>query len=234
MPKNTFHKLPKAKQEAILNAFMEEFSNFLYDDASVSRVVKKLGIAKGSIYQYFQDKVDVYLYVKGKCEEVKLSYLNGVNRADYPDFWLFYRAMYEAGVKFDLYNPKESKCLYGISKNERSPSVSKYHNDWRDQALSLFESMIQAEVDDGHFRNDLSVKTMAFFMVATSIHIGDYMQIYYGADFDKNLEDGKHVFAEQKELLLQSVDEFIALMKGAFSPKNQESTSVSTSSSKHS
>ncbi|MCB0737332.1 MAG: TetR/AcrR family transcriptional regulator [Bacteroidetes bacterium] len=221
MPKDTFHKLPPEKQKTIVNAFIDEFSNHRYDDASITRVVKHLGIAKGSIYQYFKDKLDLYLYIKQACEQEKLRYIQDVKRDDFQDFWMYYRALYQSGVQFDLKSPRESKCLYSISKNEHSPSVAQFHNQWRDQALVLFEAMIQREIDQGYFRHDLSTKTMSFFMVATSVHIGDYMQIFHGTDFDKNIEEGRPVFAEQEQLLLQSVDQFIALMKAAFQPQNE-------------
>lgn len=216
MPKKTFENLAQDKKDIIINAFLEEFTQHRYDDASLSQVVKKLGIAKGSVYQYFENKTDIYLYLKGICEQVKLKYIVGIKRDDHADFWGYFRALFEAGVQFDLKNPTESRFLYAISKNENSPSVKEFHNQWRDQALAMFEGMIQAEIDKGFFRTDVSVKTMSFFLISASVHIGDYMQIYYGTDFDKNFSDGGNVFARQKDLLMKAVDEFILLLKQAF------------------
>ena len=220
MPKATFENLDQKKKERIIDAFMAEFTSHRYDDASISRVVKKLGVAKGSIYQYFNDKLDLYLYLKSYCEQVKLQYIMHVRRQDFPDFWLYYRALFEAGVEFDLKSPRESKFLYCIAKNEHSPSVRDYHNEWRDQALKLFEVALQKEVDGGFLRADVPVKAMSFFLISASVHIGDYMQIFHGADFDKNVAEGKHVFAEQKDILLQSVDNFIKMLKNGFNTYN--------------
>lgn len=219
MPSTTFEKLSPEKKERIIYAFIVEFSTHRYDDASISRVVKSLGIAKGSVYQYFNDKLELYLYLKGICEQVKLQYIQGIDRAQFKDFWAYLRELFEAGVQFDLKNTKESKFLYAISKNENSPSVSSHHKEWRNQALALFGLMLQKEVEQGHFRTDVRIETMSFFLVSASVHIGDYMQIYHGADFDENLKTGKNMFAEQRDLLMATVDEFIKLLRAAFDPQ---------------
>ena len=64
MPKETFHNLNSEKKEAFIEAFMYEFSHRTYEEASITSVVKTLGIAKGSVYQYFDGKLDLLLYLK--------------------------------------------------------------------------------------------------------------------------------------------------------------------------
>ena len=216
MPKDTFHNLNPIKKQSIIDAFLEEFSTKTYEDASISAVVKSLGIAKGSVYQYFTDKLDLYLYLKSICEKIKLGYIMHLRREDFPDFWAYFRAMYEEGVKFDLEHTLASRFLVAIGKNEHSPTMKNYINEWRDQARTMFEQMIQTEVDQGHFRKDVPVKTMAFFLVSTSMSIGEYMQALYDVDFDRPRSKGQAVFADQSTILLKSVDHFILLLQKAF------------------
>lgn len=216
MPKPTFEKLNNEKKERIIDAFIKEFSGHRYDDASLSRVVKQLGIAKGSIYQYFEDKLDLYLYLKSYCEQAKLGYIVHVKRTDHADFWSYYRALFEAGIEFDLKSPRESRFLYCISKNEHSPSVRSFHNQWRDQALQMFEVMLQQEVEQGFLRKDVPVKAMSFFMISATVHIGDYMQLYHGTDFDKNVSEGHPVFAHESKVLMQTADDFIKMLRNGF------------------
>ena len=61
MPKETFFNLPEVKRGAILDAALEEFAAYPYDQASVNRIVARAGIPKGSFYQYFENKKDLYL-----------------------------------------------------------------------------------------------------------------------------------------------------------------------------
>lgn len=219
MPKDTFHKLKAEKKSAITQAFLEEFSQKRYSDASITAVVKSLGIAKGSVYQYFEDKLDLFLYLKQECEAVKMKYVMALNRDDYPDFWAYYRKMYEQGVLFDLENRLESRFLYQLSKNTNDPVIAEFLGQWRDQAVQVFSHIIQSEIDRGGFRDDLSVETMSFFLVTVSQSIGDFLERFYGLDSDRNIEKNKPVFAEQKDVLLKAVDEYIELLKAAFEKK---------------
>ncbi len=55
MPKETFNKLSQDKKDRITQGFLKEFYNKPYEEASITAVVKELGIAKGSVYQYFEE-----------------------------------------------------------------------------------------------------------------------------------------------------------------------------------
>lgn len=219
MPKETFEKLAKDKKTAFINAFLEEFASNNYDSASVSVVVKKLNIAKGSVYQYFENKLDLYLYLKSLCEEVKMTYVMQLTRANYANFWEYYKAMYESGIQFDLERPLESKFLYRIGEKENSKELQGFLKEWKNRAILVFSSMLQAEVDNGHFRADIPVETMAHFVVSVSLGIGDFLAQQYHVDFDKNLEEGKPLFALQKEELMNAVDGYIALLREALDKK---------------
>lgn len=62
MPKQTFYKLPQEKQERILAAAKREFTQVRYSDASINQIIRDAGIPRGSFYQYFEDKKDIFLY----------------------------------------------------------------------------------------------------------------------------------------------------------------------------
>lgn len=63
MPKPTFLNLPSEKQTVLINAAKKEFSRVPMHEASISNIVKEAEIPRGSFYQYFEDKEDVFVYV---------------------------------------------------------------------------------------------------------------------------------------------------------------------------
>ena len=63
MPTETFFRLNQPKQERILNAVKEEITRSSYEDFSIGNVVKESGISRGSFYQYFHSKDDIYRYL---------------------------------------------------------------------------------------------------------------------------------------------------------------------------
>lgn len=63
MPKNTFYNLDESKRQVIFRAAVVEFSTHRFSDASINRIIKTAGIPRGSFYQYFVDKQDIFLHV---------------------------------------------------------------------------------------------------------------------------------------------------------------------------
>ena len=63
MPKATFFFIYlKKKKKRLLEAARVEFSRVPLKDASIANIVKIAGIPRGSFYQYFEDKEDLYFY----------------------------------------------------------------------------------------------------------------------------------------------------------------------------
>ncbi|MCD5322237.1 MULTISPECIES: TetR/AcrR family transcriptional regulator [Pontibacillus] len=63
MPKPTFYNLNEEKRETLIEAAKEEFSRVSLYDASISNILKKACIPRGSFYQYFEDKEDAFFYL---------------------------------------------------------------------------------------------------------------------------------------------------------------------------
>lgn len=65
MPLPTFFRLPEEKKNRILQASYEEFILYKdnYEKASIKRIAKNAGVSIGSMYQYFKDKNDLFLYL---------------------------------------------------------------------------------------------------------------------------------------------------------------------------
>lgn len=62
MPKETFFRLRDEKQEIILRAAIREFVQNGFARAKISDIARNAGVAKGSIYQYFEDKKELFVY----------------------------------------------------------------------------------------------------------------------------------------------------------------------------
>lgn len=59
----TFLRLPEEKRGRFLEAAWEEFTRVKFADASINQIVRHAGIPRGSFYQYFTDKEDLFEYL---------------------------------------------------------------------------------------------------------------------------------------------------------------------------
>jgi AcrR family transcriptional regulator len=62
LPKRTFHRLDDDKKERVIRAAIEEFQARGFENAKIEAIARGAGVAKGSIYQYFDDKKELFLY----------------------------------------------------------------------------------------------------------------------------------------------------------------------------
>ncbi len=72
MPKQTFFNLFPAKKELIEKIALKEFSSKPFEEVTVGVIVKECGIPRGSFYQYFEDKVDLFEFLVQKSRKDKL------------------------------------------------------------------------------------------------------------------------------------------------------------------
>ena len=113
MPNQTFFNLSDEKQEAIVKAALNEFSEFDYSSASISRIVRNTGIAKGSFYQYFHDKKDLYLYLLSLVSEAKKTFVSQTASPDAKmDFYEYLSWLFDASIEFDRTHPVLSRLAY--------------------------------------------------------------------------------------------------------------------------
>ncbi|WP_196246203.1 TetR/AcrR family transcriptional regulator [Lacticaseibacillus zhaodongensis] len=63
MPKATYFHLPEEKKQRLMNAAMKEFTRAPFAKASISNIIQIAEIPRGSFYQYFEDKEDIFQYM---------------------------------------------------------------------------------------------------------------------------------------------------------------------------
>ena len=79
MIKQTYYNLPILKKERIIKAIIKEIDGKSYDEVSINQIVKNAKISRGSFYQYFDDKWDIFSVVlQGFSEELNNICINSL------------------------------------------------------------------------------------------------------------------------------------------------------------
>jgi AcrR family transcriptional regulator len=69
VPTNTWTNLDPGRRERILEAAMAEFGRHGYSGGNLGVIAREAGVAKGSLFQYFENKFDLFAHV---TEQVSL------------------------------------------------------------------------------------------------------------------------------------------------------------------
>ncbi len=75
MPKATFENLPSDKQRHIKDTALEIFNEKGYARVTVRDIVHRAKISRGSFYQYFEGKGDLFRTIVADAQRIKLAYL---------------------------------------------------------------------------------------------------------------------------------------------------------------
>jgi AcrR family transcriptional regulator len=200
MPKDTFFNLPEDKRQSICDVAIEEFAEYSFDQASINRIVARSGIAKGSFYQYFDDKKDLFLYLARLAAEAKAGYISPVMRnPDEHDFFTLLREAYISGIQFAAEHPEYAAISKKILEDKDSPTYRELMGENLPHAYEFFETLLENAVAKGEVRADIDTKMLAYLFVSMNAHIVEYHM--------------EHVSYEYDEGMFETLDKFVDLLR---------------------
>lgn len=166
MPTETFRNLPDEKRQKFIEIAIDEFSTHDYESASVSQIVARAGIAKGSLYQYFTDKRDLHLFLLDLAAKKKAEYMAEVDLTN-PDMNIFVmlRMLCRAMLQFQIHSPKlamiGNRAIYGDS-----PLPSEIVNQAAIETRQFFKGLVEKGKNRGEIHSKVDADTAAFLITA--------------------------------------------------------------------
>ena len=157
MPKQTFFNLPEEKRSIIEQAAMDEFTEYGFDKSNMNRIVDQSKIAKGSFYQYFEDKKDLYFHLIDAVVTRKIKALAPV-LDHYGEHIFAYNLeeLFRIGLEFADSDPK----LYRLGEDftTKKPELVKgFIEKYSPTALDLYEKLLETAAQKGELRDDLDL-----------------------------------------------------------------------------
>ncbi|MEZ4317184.1 MAG: TetR/AcrR family transcriptional regulator [Myxococcota bacterium] len=156
MPSTTFENLAPEKRERFVLEARDEFARCPYDQASITAIVKRLGIAKGSVYQYFDDKLDLFAWLVGEAGRRKVAGLGSVAPAG-GDPYALLRAAYRDGLRYWLAEPEWSRLALRVLEPSVDAGVSRLRRSQEAAVHAWLEQWLAEGQRTGAVRRDLPV-----------------------------------------------------------------------------
>ena len=209
MPKQTFMNLPAGKREPILASALAEFSSHSYESASINVVCREAGIPKGSFYQYFEDKKDLYRYILKMMIEKKMTYITPMLQQPFDHgFFEVIREMNLAGLKFAKDHPSYTVIGNRLLKNTRTEMYQELIKENEGQAYAVYEHLLRKAIETGEVRADIDVSFTAKIIFKLSAEL-----VENEFDLDDPNWDTK---------LIDILDQFMKLIMVGISNSSQE------------
>lgn len=210
VPHETFFNLPHEKRKRILDVLLDEFSLSDYQGVSVARIAERAGIAKGSFYQYFEDKRDCYMYLVDMALEEKTAFLRQPAPAEAGDVFQTLRWMMDQGLQFEFSNPRLAHILYR-AVFEQPALQGQIAEAIRQRAMDGFRDFVRRGVEAGDIHPRIDPDLAAFFFNTIFSHLGVYLMKRYDISPDQLLQRGSGAFDE--EAVRSAVKQAIAILE---------------------
>jgi AcrR family transcriptional regulator len=204
MPKDTFFNLLEEKRERIIEAAIDEFATHSFYQARVTAIADQAGIAKGSFYQYFEDKMDLFKYLLDLLVEKKMTYINQdmiVNRNKY-DFFQLLREAFLSGIRFAKENPR--LLPIGIMLANDQELYQEIWGEHQDTSAEFFQQLLEYGKAQGALDPAIDLKLAATMLTGMLFSLTDFI-----------MEDGKLDLDDMK-----IIDQMLYLVENGLKKKN--------------
>ncbi len=207
LPRETFKNLENDKQQRILETAVEEFASQGFRQASINRMVQKLGIAKGSIFQYFGTKEGLFHVVFDHAVElVRLSLRQVKQDTAETDFFERIRRSLIAGIRFIDQHPKIYRIYLKMVFQEDFPLRAEFLQQVHLFSAEYLRPLVESGISRGDLRPDIDIDTAVFFLDAL---MDRFLQAYCVSFLDA----GSGLYQAPETEMEQRVEEFVQLIR---------------------
>lgn len=208
MPKETFFNLPEEKRRLILAVALDEFAANSFEQASINRIVAQAGIAKGSFYQYFEDKKDLIYHLLDLMVETKASYFSPLlqNPEEY-DFFTLLHEIYLAGLQFSADYPKYTEVGNRMLEDQNSDIYRAYSHSRSPAGSEYFSELVKMGQARNEIRSDIDHQLLVYMIASMNELVVEYHARYISRQYDQTM--------------MGTLEKFIDFLKHGIAADNQ-------------
>jgi AcrR family transcriptional regulator len=161
MPTQTFFDLPEERRARLVQEAIVEFSERPYAEASLSQIAQRSRIAKGSFYQYFADKLDLYRWlVTEEAPRHKRAFIGAPKPGE--DFWQGFETMIERGMAFLVEHPRLARLTATAADPSAIAAVRGLHAAICEAGIDELRAQLERGIESGAIKKpglDLDIAT---------------------------------------------------------------------------
>ena len=173
--------MPEAKRVLVEEAAIDEFAENSYQSASISKIVAQASIAKGSFYQYFADKHDLYQHLLSIAQKKKIEMVSKMSQPSMSmDTFGYLRWMIQVAVMFEMRHPKlariERQAFFDAPVTASVDSETEGTND----PVARFREFLMQGIMHDDIATWVDVEMAAFYLASVYHQVSRYLILRMG------------------------------------------------------
>jgi AcrR family transcriptional regulator len=163
----TFLNLPEEKKTRILETAIHEFAEKGYGAASINTMVSRLGISKGSIFQYFNNKTSLFYYVFDYAVGlVKRTLIQVKEETENEEVFERIRKSLLAGIDFIQKHPHIYRIYLNLQLGNESPFRGELIHKIRLFSAEYLSSLLKQGMERNEISNKINLSQAVFLLDA--------------------------------------------------------------------
>jgi AcrR family transcriptional regulator len=213
MPKDTFFNLNGEKREKVMRAAVGEFTARGFEKGNVGEIAKRAGVAKGSMYQYFENKRELFMYAVHWAVEL---FLTKYEPTAVPEDMDIFDYFYESSRQIIKQIATERELAVFIQEVflGRYPGLTDASIDVMLKASDAYIlKLIQDGKKNGSIRRDIDDTILAMFMIGASMKIKENI-------LNRAKNAGADIIGEDYSLYEADIGAMLELLKNGMGEKS--------------
>jgi len=208
----TFQNLTQDKKDAVVRESLREFALHGYEIASLSNVITRLGLAKGSFYRYFESKKALYLFLLESCTALRLQFDNDHIDSSVRELSGLLMEHFAAKIKFDKQFPLHSAFLYTVLLEKNNDELKDFHLENKEKILQVTRQVIAGLQRKNAIRANIDANMLSFMLFEMQVMILGYAQMKYRIDFRENIRAEIPLYSIPDKEMLSIAKKFVDML----------------------
>ena len=163
MAKDALQKIDQKKRERIFRNAAAEFARHGYHKAGVNSIASRAGIGKGSIYLYFDDKLDLYHSTLLEGARMQDETFDEVERSGLGTMAKIEKVFEESVRAFPRYR-NMLKMYFDLMSAGGDDSPADFARALEGRSAEFFRGVLSEGIRSGEIRKDVSVEHAAYII----------------------------------------------------------------------
>lgn len=198
--------LDNSRKQRILDASLQEFSEYGFEKASTDRICQKAGVSKGLLFHHFGSKDNMFMITMNNCID---DILNEFNSLDFTGVDFISTIMKMMEMKYDFFkkNQMHYKLLmngFHDSPRKLKKELEKRYSEIKQIGSNIFLDMIKKL----HLKKDVSIENVVLILASIS-NIVESKYLPYFTDeittFEEFYDEAKSEYIKLMNILLYGI-----------------------------
>lgn len=215
MVKQGFLNLAPEEKDKVIDAALDEFADKDFEAASLNSIIARAGTSKGSMYHYFGNKEDLYLYLVNQTMKMKEVFLKeALARTDKPlaEMSFFENLEFQmlASVDFAVQHYREHQLGIRLQNMAEGSLKERLIGELNMAFEDYVKNMVDKAIKAGEIRDDFDRDFVIRILKFTLMH---FIDIY---------PDSKNIIADDSEALKEEARKLSSFLKKGLQKYNNK------------